>query len=138
MKFFVVDMQQILDESKIGKAASDLLEASWGEAEKAFAALQVRAEEAQNKGDDAEAERLLIDAGKVEQEANERLADHRQSLCGAVVEKAQQILKVLCEERGADVILDQESVAYVDPSLNITDEVVARLDSLEPPAGTKV
>lgn len=73
------------------------------------------------------------------QESQKKVQEHRRSLArlqAAGLQQLETVLKQVVEqlrtERGLSLILRSEQTAYVEPSLDITDEVLRRLDQRLP------
>ena len=56
----------------------------------------------------------------------------RNKALAAVAKKIDTILTALAKEKGADVVLDRKDTVYVNPSVNMTQTVITRLNSQMP------
>lgn len=141
---FVVDMQRVLEDSIAGKAARNDLE-------KEVAKLRNRMGQATNelKRLDDEMKRqasLLSEAAlnekreaiankereysRVFNDQQEELKVSSQRKVGKIVEHAQTVITKLTEARGGALVVErgQGFVAYVDPKLDLTADVVKELN----------
>src|SRR5205814_2029606 len=90
-------------------------------------------------------ERRNTDLTRASEDAQKELDSLRQELLGPVVSVARRVLDALASEKGYDTILDssapQNNIIFVDKRIDITDELIKRIDALQPapatPAPTK-
>lgn len=139
-----VDMQQVLEKSKLGQRAQETLKAKFGPKSEEFAKeeqgirqqqqtlerdkplmskdqIKKKEEELQKK-----VEAFQKTAGATQQE----LTKEQQKLAQAVVGPAQEVLQALSKEKkiGAVFERNQAGLLYIDSDLDLTKEVIKRLD----------
>lgn len=92
--------------------------------------------DSQDKDADREELRVLIDKIQIKEkefkrlvdDAKEMLAKKDRELVIEILLKADPILKDIAKKKGYSVILrDRNALAYLDPKVDITDEVIAKL-----------
>ena len=144
--------QRILNESKIGKAAQEDLARFAQEKDRA---IRVRTQEIQAEQKKleaaaatdpeaprkAEALRLKYQQqDRLIQESNEEIRLEEQRLARYVMQKADVIMKQIAAQQGFTLILtDPEAIGYIDPSVDLTEQVIKALDqaSTAPPPKKK-
>jgi outer membrane protein len=139
-----VDMQQVLQESKLGKQAQDKLKEKFGPKSEEFAkeekaiAQQKQAldrdkplmskEQIKKKEDELQKkiESFQKNAGGIQQD----LQKEQQKLAQAIVGPAQEVIQALSKEKKMGMVFErgQAGILYTDDSLNLTKEVIKRLD----------
>lgn len=144
--------QRILNESKIGKAAQEDLARFAQEKDRGIRARtqEIQAEqkklEAAGSTDPdaprkAEALRLKYQQqDRLIQESNEEIRLEEQRLARYVMQKADAIMRQIATRQGFTMILtDPEAIGYVDPAMDITDQVLRALDQAgdQPPPKKK-
>ena len=144
--------QRILNESKIGKAAQDDLAHFAQEKERVIRTRtqEIQAEQKKLQASAAtdpeaprkqEALRLKYQQqDRLIQESNEEIRVEEQRLARYVMQKADAIMKQIAAQQGFSIILtDPEAIGYIDPSVDITDQVIKALDqtSTTPPPKKK-
>ncbi len=67
-----------------------------------------------------------------EQMKAREIAITRNKALASVAKKIDTILTSLAREKGADVVLDRKDTVYVNPSVNMTETVISRLNSQMP------
>ena len=144
-KIYIVDMQRVITESIIGKAAqSDLQD----DAKKRELKLDQANAEMKKLGGELEKQASLLSKEALDQKKDEALKkqreferavqDNREGLARKrdealkkVVEQARKCIGELSGSKNYRFILerDPQLLLYVDPSLDITEEVIKTLDS---------
>jgi Skp family chaperone for outer membrane proteins len=142
-KYAFVDMQAVASQSVAGKAASAKLKALTDEKQKALAdktkqlqALQAKQQSAGILNEAARAQ-LDKDIDKLQREiqfdqsnAQADLQSLNNDLMNDFQQKLQPIIEEIAKEKGLYMVFTPESgFAYVNPGLDITAEVVKRLDA---------
>jgi len=142
-KYAFVDIQQVASTSASGKEASKKLQAlteakqkEIGEKNKQLQALQTKQAAAGVLNDAARAQ-LDKDIDKLQRDiqfantnAQAEVNDLQNELQGEFQKKLIPIIEALAKEKGLYMIFTAESgFAYVHPGLNLSDEVVKRLDA---------
>lgn len=140
IKVAVIDVNRILNESEIGKAAKKKMEDRFAELKKG---IDKKSDEARKMKEDIEKQKILLGKEKLKEKEdalNARVAELRQLTQEAEKEMqsrqnelTRDILKVIeaqvdkvVKEEKLDLVLERTSgVIHVDPSLNITDKVLA-------------
>ena len=142
-KYAFVDIQQVASSSAAGKEASKRLQAlteakqkEIGEKNKQLQALQSRQASAGVLNDSARAQldkdidKLQRDIQFAQSNAQADLQDMQNELQGDFQKKLIPIIEELAKEKGLYMIFTAESgFAYVHPGLNLSEEVIKRLDA---------
>jgi Skp family chaperone for outer membrane proteins len=123
MSVLVVDVSRILDDSRAGRAAAQQLQARYDNARAAVDKLASRGSTSSGRARSVEA------AGEFE--ANERAAieAERVRLRSELLARARPIIEAIAKERGADVVVDAAAVITCAANVDVTDEVLRRLDA---------
>lgn len=140
-----VDMQRVIEESKLGKKAFATLQEKYAQPQ---AALEKEEKEIvqlqQNLARDgalmsqAELEKRKTELqeriGQIQRKAamaQQELSQDQAKLGGGIIKPAQEIITTLGKERKLTAIFErsQSGMLYVEPELNLTDEVIKRLDA---------
>ncbi len=136
----VVDLQAVLERTKHGKRSRKKLEKAVADKQKQLDRERARIEAELSRigklppKDRAEAQRRLQEASvKWQQDAmgfEAEMAKMESDMLEAIYRNVEAIVEQICKERGIDVVFvkDQMTIVYVDPSLDLTDEVVRRYD----------
>jgi outer membrane protein len=139
-----VDMQQVLQESKLGKQAQEKLKEKFGPKSEEFAkeekaiAQQKQAlerdkplmskDQIKKKEDEIQKkiEAFQKSAGGIQQE----LQKEQQKLAQAIVGPAQEAVQALSKEKKMGMVFErgQAGIIYTDSALDLTKEVIKRLD----------
>ncbi len=141
----IVDMQRLMSESIVGKAARNNIE---GEVKKRQAALGAKKMEIDRLKADLDKQAAVLSAAAVEekrgafektvrdfertvQDQREEVDRKKASEIGRVVAQIREVVKEMAAQKKYSFILenDTQSVIYSDASLDITDEVLKLLDS---------
>jgi len=142
-KYAVVDVQAIAQNSTAGKDASkklnDLQAKKMGEIQdknKQLQALQAKQQasgvlsEAAKSNLDKEIDRLQRDIQFSQSNAQAEMQDLNNELQAEFTKKVAPIIEEIAKEKGLYLVFTADSgFAYVHPGLNISDEVIKRLDS---------
>jgi outer membrane protein len=144
-----VDMQQVVQESKLGKAGQDQMKLV---AEKANAELADLNKKVQDKQKEITTQGTMITATALAQknseldtlnrmltrrqeDAQKQVTDLEQNLLENFKEKVLPIVEELAKEKGLYVVFsaaDTPGLAYVHPGLDLSLEVIKRLDAKYP------
>jgi Skp family chaperone for outer membrane proteins len=140
MKVAVLRLNAVVAESRAGKTAEKTLA---GQVEKLQAELKAKQREAtkakaearqpSNAADPAkqqEAGRLEREAEHLGREAEIQVESLRQELLNDVLVGAHKEIEALAKEREADLVMlaPNPGLAYFNPALDITNDLIARLD----------
>ena len=142
----VVDMQRVLQESKAGKTIQSQMQQQVSTYQKSLAKqdqdLAATQQDLQRQqsilAQDAfalkvkEFEQRVNDASKRAQEAQQTLSDSRNEAVGKVDTAMLQVIDGLAKERGANLILNRGAVVMFDVRMDVSDEVIKRLDEKLP------
>ncbi|MBI4843394.1 MAG: OmpH family outer membrane protein [Nitrospirae bacterium] len=140
-----INVQKLVSDSKMGKkATAEIQKLKDTENEKLN---KIRAEfeklkesfKAESQKQDANKEELkiLIDKIQLKEKEFKRLADDSKELLAKkdrelvldILQKADPLLKEIAKKNGYTIILkDRNEMAYLDPKVDITDEVIKKLD----------
>jgi len=144
----VVDFERAAVSSAEGKKAEAKFNAKLEERRTEIEKKQKELDERQNQlktqervlSDTAKAElsrdieRRTTDLTRLNEDAQKELDSLRQELLGPVVSLARRVLDALASEKGYDTILDssapQSNIIFVDKRVDITEELVKRIDML--------
>src|SRR5258708_36683799 len=142
----VVDMQRVLQESKAGKMIQSQMQQQVSTYQKSLAKqdqdLAATQQDLQRQqsilAQDAfalkvkEFEQRVNDASKRAQEAQQTLSDSRNEAVGKVDTAMLQVIDGLAKERGANLILNRGAVVMFDVRMDVSDDVIKRLDEKLP------
>lgn len=142
----VVDMQRVLQESKAGKMIQSQMQQQVSSYQKSLAKqdqdLATTQQDLQRQqsilAQDAfaikvkEFEQRVADASKRAQEAQQNLSESRNEAVGKVDTAMLQVIDGLAKERGANLILNRGAVVMFDVRMDVSDEVIKRLDEKLP------
>jgi outer membrane protein len=139
-----VDMQQVLQESKLGKQAQEKLKEKFGPKSEEFAkeekaiAQQKQALERdkplmskeQIKKKEDEIQKKIDTFQKTAGGTQQELQKEQQKLAQAIVGPAQEAVQALSKERKMGMVFErsQAGIIYTDSALDLTKEVIKRLD----------
>jgi len=142
---YLVDMQRIISESALGKAAKTSLE---GEAKKRQAGLAAQKAELDKLKGELETQASVLSASATEekratlekkarefertvQDQREELGRKQSAAIEKIVQQANQAINDLATKGKYKLILEKDSrvVLYSEPSLDITGEVLKAIDS---------
>jgi outer membrane protein len=154
LRMAFLDLQRIAAESNEGKAASSKVQAltqkKSAELQDKTKALQANQQKIQQGGavlnDTARAQtqkeidRLTVEIDRFQEDANAEVQELQQSLQADFQEKLRPIVDGVVKELAIGLLFSagDAGAIYVDPSLDITAEIIKRFDSAKPaPAAAK-
>jgi len=154
LRMAFLDLQRIAAESNEGKAASgkvqELTKKKGAELQEKSKSLQANQQKLQQGGavlNDAaraqtqkEIDRLTVEIDRFQQDANAEVQELQQQLQGEFQEKLRPIVDGMVKELAIGLLFSagDAGAIYVDPSLDITAEVIKRFDTaMASPAGAK-
>ena len=153
LRMAFLDLQRIAAESNEGKAASGRVQAltqkKGAELQEKTKALQSNQQKLQQGGsvlNDAaraqtqkEIDRLTVEIDRFQEDANAEVQEMQQQLQAEFQEKLRPIVDGLVKELAIGLLFSagDAGAIYVDPSLDITPEVIKRFDSAKPAAAAK-
>lgn len=121
----VVDMGRVLDECPAGRAASVTLQQRYTASKAAFEKLRGKADGAGSSAGRARAEEA---AAQFQEQAIAEIEAERARLGQAAVATILPVLEAVRSERGAGIVVDTRTTLAAAAGLDITDEVLRRLD----------
>jgi outer membrane protein len=142
----VVDMQRVLQESKAGKMIQSQMQQQVSTYQKTLAQqdqeLAATQQDLQRQqsilAQDAfavkvkEFEQRVGEASKRAQEAQQTLSESRNEAVSKVDSAMLQVINGLAKERGANLIVNRGAVVMFDVRMDVSDEVIKRLDEKLP------
>jgi outer membrane protein len=142
----VVDMQRVLQESKAGKMIQSQMQQqvttyqkTLAQQDQELAATQQDLQRQQSiLAQDAfavkvkEFEQRVSEASKRAQEAQQTLSESRNEAVSKVDSAMLQVINGLAKERGANLIVNRGAVVMFDVRMDVSDEVIKRLDEKLP------
>lgn len=150
-KIAYVDFQRIASESTDGKASTqkiqDLIKKKQTEASDRTKALQANQQKLQQSGSvmsetartqlEKEIERQQVDQQRFQQDAQQEVQELQNELQNEFQRKVLPILQQVAQEKGLQLLLSRADAGIIwgDPALDLTAEVVKKLDTPKP-AGT--
>ena len=127
MEFVVLDIQQVLDQTKEGLAAAKVLDTRWQKAKARYDELIKIAEKTKDPVARQKAEGAAND---FEESAVDEIEEERHKRREALLTKANPVIAALAKEKGADLVLDRGAVLHCTDELDITQTIIERLDIL--------
>ncbi len=140
----IVDVQRVVNESIIGKAARSNLEKEMQKAKVKLSTLQADFEKQKSDLDKQSAvlsgaaleerkealAKKQRDVQRTYQDMQEQLARLNDKEIKAVVDEVNSVVKELASDRSYEFVFekDRQAVVYAAPNLDITQEVIAKLD----------
>lgn len=140
----VVDLQQVLSESKAGQAAKSQLESRFKKGKADIDQKKENLRAAQEKikqqsallSEDALQKKVKelrtqeMQLAKEMQDYQEKFTKDNNSKINGIMEKVRSILAGLAKEKGASVVIEKNDVfvLYAKPELDLTADVIKRLD----------
>ncbi len=140
-----VDVQQVFDKSKLGQKAQETIKDKFGDKQKAFAeeeqairqmqqtlardqALMSQAELDKKKAD---IQKRVQEFQKKAAEVQQQLAKEQNRLTGEIMGPAQEVITALAKEKKVSAVFErrQSGLLYIEDSLDLTPEVIERLDA---------
>lgn len=145
----VVDFQQLIKETKIGKQVNDSLSTFMKDREALVELEQKELRKLENelrrqgsvlsatarKLREEQFQRRVVEYQKKVANLNREVQEKRQELLGAFREKAQTVLAQVAQKHGLTIVLEKgqgTSTLYHHPSMDISDEVIQALDLATP------
>ena len=82
-----------------------------------------------------EAENAMLQLERLQQDVQQELGVRQNELTSEITQKISDIIAVMGEEEGYTLIFNalQSGLVYVDPVLDITDEIIRRVDAMSAP-----
>ncbi|MEA3276633.1 MAG: OmpH family outer membrane protein [Pseudomonadota bacterium] len=140
-----VDMQQVIEQSKMGQQAQETLKEKFDGKQKALAEEEqaIRALQQNLARDEALMSQTELDKKKGELQqriqafqkqaaaAQQELLTEQNKLGGEILSPAQEVIAEVAKEKGIPSIFErrQSGLLYIDESLDLTAEVIRRLDA---------
>ncbi len=124
MDILFVDISKILGESLAARLASEALQKRWKKSKEAAELRRLDVATLQGAAYTDALEEIEAALRLVMQE----LEEQRQLLRHEVLEKASFFVSTLAIQRGAAAVLRKDAALYIDPALDITDDVMELLD----------
>ncbi|CAK8715984.1 Periplasmic chaperone for outer membrane proteins Skp [Candidatus Electrothrix laxa] len=138
----VVNLQQVLDQSSVGVAAKDKMEAKMKEfkasLDKDKDAVLALQEEMKKKADvwneETKKEKMLElqrkkrDFRVRQDDANMEMRNLQEKHLAPIMKKLETVVKEVAKEKGVSVIMPNTAVLYHDKSVDMTDAVTAALN----------
>jgi outer membrane protein len=148
LKMAFVDLQRVAGESNEGKAASGKVQAlttkktaELGEKTKALQANQQKLQqggavlnEATRAQAQREVDRLTVEIDRFQQDAQAEVQELQEQLQGEFQERLRPIVEAVVKELGIGLLFSATDAGaiFIDPSLDITPEIIKRFDSSKP------
>jgi outer membrane protein len=139
-----VNMQEVLEKSKLGQRAQETLKAKFGPKSEEFAKEEQAIRQQQQtlerdkplmskdqiKKKEDELKKKIEEFQKTAGATQQELAKEQQKLGQAIVGPAQEVVQALSKEKKMSVVFErqQAGLLYIDGGLNLTAEVIKRLD----------
>jgi len=140
-----VDMQMILDKSKMGQQAQQALkekfagkQQEFAEEENSIRQLQQALErdqalmsQAELDGKKAALEKRVNEFQQKAAEAQKALVDEQNKLGAEIIKPVEGIIAAVAKDKKVSAVFErrQSGLLYVDPSIDLTGEIVKRLDA---------
>ena len=153
LRMAFVDLQRIAAESSEGKVASGKVQAltqkKSAELAEKTKALQANEQKLQQGGAvlneaargqaQKEVDRLTVEIDRFQQDANAEVQEMQQQLQAEFQDKLRPVLDGVVKELGVGLLFSagDAGAIFIDPSLDITGEVIKRFDAAKPVAGAK-
>lgn len=143
------NIQRVANESADGKASTARVQALMQKKQTEIAdkgkALQANQQKLQTSGGvmsesartqlEKEIERQQVEAQRMQQDAQAEVNELQQELQSEFQKKLFPIIQQVAQEKGLQMLLSQvdAGIVWADPGLDLTDEIVKKLDSGKPP-----
>src|SRR5262249_18206115 len=144
-KIGFVDIQRVVNESTSGKASSAkvnaLVQKKQAEGVEKNKQLQANQQKLQQSGGvlsdtaraqlEKEIERQQVEAQRFQQDAQQEINELTQELQNEFIQKVRPVLQQVATEKGLHALFnaDAAGVAWADPGLDLTNDVVRKLDA---------
>jgi Skp family chaperone for outer membrane proteins len=132
----VLDVQRLIAESTLGKAATARLRAFQAEQRKAIADKQAELQQlSRSNAARARIERAQLDLQRLAQDAEAALATLNQQLQEEFDKKLRPIVAELAEEEHIGIIFEvpHQTIVWVSPAIDVTSKVIERLEAASKP-----
>jgi Skp family chaperone for outer membrane proteins len=79
-----------------------------------------------------ELEDLMLRLERLQQDVQQELGERQNELTGGITEMVAQIIDIMGEEEGYTLIFNaiQSGLVYIGPTLDITDDIIARINAM--------
>ena len=141
-KIVVLDMKQVLNLSKAGKGAQDFLKKSFNDNQKKFSNLEKALKKEEN---DLLEKKTIISKEEYTKKANtlrkkvidyqsdrrtslEKITAQRSESRTKLLKKVEPILSAYIKENDISLVIDKKNLLGGRPELNITEEIIKRLN----------
>jgi outer membrane protein len=142
-KIGIVDLQKALNDCEEGKRARATLE---GRFDKAMQLIEKKKAEVQQAQDDLEAQRPMLSASAVKEkegdlqtkmvefqqiamENQQEMSLMEQELTGGILQKLFKTAQTIGAAGGYNLIIEKQTVVYINGVTDITDQVISRYNS---------
>lgn len=143
VKIGIVDLQKALNDCEEGKRARATLE---GRFDKAMQLIEQKKAQVQQAQDDLEAQRPMLSASAVKEkegdlqkrmvefqqiamENQQEMSLMEQELTGGILQKLFKTAQTIGAAGGYNLIIEKQTVVYINGTTDITDQVIARYNS---------
>ena len=143
LKVGIVDLQKALNDCEEGKRARTTLE---GRFDKAMQLIEKKKAEVQQAQDDLEAQRPMLSSTAVKEKEGElqammvefqqiamqnqqEMSMMEQELTGGILQKLFNTAQGIGAEKGYNLIIEKQTVVYLNGVTDITDQVIARYNN---------
>ena len=142
-KIGVVDLQKALNDCEEGKRARSTLETRFERARQAIEKMRAEVEQLQS---DLEAQRPMLSSSAIKEkeqelqtkmiefqqmlyESQQQMALMEQELTGDILTKLYTVAGTIAAEGGFNLVIESSAVVYVNGTIDITDQVIARYNA---------
>jgi Skp family chaperone for outer membrane proteins len=129
VSFLVVDMQRLMDDSKVGQEAAKAVAARFDAAQGEYKKLLEKAAKAPAGKDKTAAEAKVRE---FDQQSIKAIKTAQDALRLALLKRAQPFVDDAMKATGAEAVLDRAAVLMCDPVVDITNQLIAKVDALGP------
>lgn len=143
IKIGIVDLQKSLNDCEEGKRARATLE---GRFDKAMQLIEQKKAQVQQAQEDLEAQRPMLSVGAVKEKEGElqkemvefqqlamenqqEMSLMEQELTGGILQKLFKTAQAIGAAGGYNLIIEKQTVVYINGTTDITDQVIARYNS---------
>ncbi len=127
MDYLIVDMTRVLRETDHGKAAHSSLEKLVERSQAQEATLREKVEQATGPAAVREAKTEYLE---FTQARGKELERRRDALESALVRVANAAVRSIAEERGVELVLERAAVLHCPEGADVTDAVIAKVNSV--------
>lgn len=121
----VVDLARVQQESQLVQR----IQAHLGAMNQSLMAEAMQADQARKDAPGEETDKAF---NETMTRLQEKMYAEQERLGGFLGDELKRIMEEYRAEKGLDALLLKEAVASMDPSLDVTDEILSRLDALDP------